>query len=129
MYPLLASAALSLAGSAIDALSSHHTTQAQAPAPADGASSSSFASDLAATEKARLQTVSKSICALPGVQTALASQAGQPVQLALSASGGLTVQAGNGPITQVKSDVNSAPLITEARQLLSALQQTSVTLQ
>jgi hypothetical protein len=126
MYPLLASAALSLAGKAIDAFTSHQATQTPAAAPAD-ATSQPFSATLAATEKARLDTLSKSLASLPGVQSAVATHPGQPVQLSFSASGNLMVQAGNGPAAQVKVDANSAPLVTEARQLLSSLNANAIT--
>jgi hypothetical protein len=120
MNPLLISGALSLAGKAVDYIQGHGQVAAAAQMPATETVARPFATELAATQKARLQTLTSAICQSPAVKAALAGHVGQAVQLSFPASGGMTVQAGTGPATAVALDASSSVLATEARSLLAS---------
>jgi hypothetical protein len=120
MNPLLISGALSLAGKAVDYIQSHAQSTAAAPMPGSQATAQPFATELAATQKARLQTLTNAISQAPAVKAALAGHAGQAVQLSFPPTGGMTVQAGSGPATAVTLDASSALLANEARALLAS---------
>lgn len=119
MNPLLISGALSLAGKAVDYIQSHGHSTATAPMPGTDTVARPFATELAATQKTRLQTLTNAICQSPAVKAALVGHAGQPVQLSFPPTGGMTVQAGAGPATPVALDASSSLLANEARSLLA----------
>ena len=119
MNPLLISGALSLAGKAVDYIQSRGQAAAVPQMPATETAPRPFATELAATQKARLTTLTNAICQSPAVKAALAGQAGQPVQLGFPSTGGVTVQAGSGPAIPVALDASSSVLANEARGLLA----------